>query len=391
MTQGPLAREALGRQAIRSGMLLAGGRLASRLLVVVRMITVARWLGPEEMGVFGVALLAMTSLDAVTETGLTRALIQRQGDVSRFIRPVRTVQAIRGALLGLATFALAPAIGSALHAPQAVGPVRAIAALPVITGLEPLFFPLSERRLQFGRVVALQSISAAGELVVGLALAWWRPDAWSLVIARLAAALIRLAGCYVLSPDDRGMTLRLAPLRELRSFGGWVFASALLSYAFIHGGDWAIGRLLDLDALGLYTMAFSICTLATTEIAAVVHQVSFPVFSSIQDSLPRLRAAFGQSFGLLGMSTAGLASILCAVAPDIPRTVLGEEWRGIVPLVPWLALWSLCSVLAGGIAMLFQALGRPRLWAATVAVMLVIYATAIGPATRRGKKATKTA
>jgi O-antigen/teichoic acid export membrane protein len=49
---------------------LTAARLLTRGFDLARMLTIARWLGPDEMGVYAVATLALTALDQLSDFGL---------------------------------------------------------------------------------------------------------------------------------------------------------------------------------------------------------------------------------------------------------------------------------------------------------------------------------
>jgi PST family polysaccharide transporter/lipopolysaccharide exporter len=90
----------LRQRLISNGSALGAAQLVNRLFGFVRTITIARWLGPDEMGVYAVAALVISGLDQLTEIGLRSALIQRHGSVGAFIPGVRTVHALRGLIVG---------------------------------------------------------------------------------------------------------------------------------------------------------------------------------------------------------------------------------------------------------------------------------------------------
>jgi len=366
-----------------SGAALIGARFLSRIFDLLRMLTIARWLGPAEMGVYAVATLVLTVLDQFSETGLRMALIQRQGGIDRYILPVRTVQALRGVFLGIFVYLTAPWIASFFDSPKSIDILRVIALLPVIRGLEPLFGTLAQRELLFRPVVMLQISSTLISLIVGITAAYYRPDAWALVWAALSAAVVRTVGAHILS-DSKSLwfTTDWKSLRDLRNFGFWIFFTSIISYLFIKGGDWMIGYLLDVKSLALYQMAFFTCTLANSEIGSVVSQLSYPVYSQMQHDRLMLQKVFRQSFSLISIITLTIAGLVCSCSPDFYRLVLGEKWLPALPLVPWLTVWGVCSMFASSIAKLFHALGRPKIWAQTVLVMTILMAVGIYPMAR---------
>ncbi len=368
---------------LRGGIALTSARLLTRLFDLVRMLTVARWLGPDEMGVYAVGSLVVSALDECTQTGLAAALIQRQGGISPYILPARTVRAARGFLLGLVVFLSAPWMAHFFSSPGSLNILRTIALLPVINGFEPLFQTLSRKELDFTRIVMLQTGATLTALTVGLVAAAVRPDAWAMVWSALTNAFVLAVGAHFLSqPSQLKFSLHWKPLRDLRGFGFWIFISSIIAYSFLKGGDWVIGRLLDTKALALYEMALLISTTATAEVGQVVSNLSLPVFSQLQQDRERLFNAFRQSFGLLSLVTFAMATLVCAASPDLYRLALGNKWLAALPLIPWLTAWGICSIFGSVIAGLFQALGRPKTWVWITLPMLGLFAAGVYPMTR---------
>ena len=84
---------------------------------------------------------------------------------------------------------------------------------------------------------------------------------------------------------------------------------------------------------------------------------------------------------MISVITLAMAGLVCVCSPDFYPLVLGNQWLGALPLVPWLAIWGVCSLFAGFMGGLFQALGRLRLWVQTVLVMAVLFAIGVIPLT----------
>ncbi len=348
------------------------------------MITIARWLGPEEMGIYAVAALAMATLETFSETGLRQAIIQRPGDISPYLLPVRTVQAVRGLAIGLGVYIAAPFLASFFHSPNSVHIVRVISLLPIINGFEPLYLVLARKELRFKTVVILEVTAAFISLVVGITAAYLRPDAWSLVYASLTGAMIQTIGAHLLTKDrSLGFSFNWRPLKDIRNFGFWIFVFYILMYVFSKGGDWMIGRLLDVKALALYQMSFLICTTVPSEIGGVISQLSFPLFSQLQNDKQRLQTVYLRSFGLISILTFCLAGLVVACAPDFYSLVLGEKWILGLPMVPWLVVYGVCSVFLTAQTGVIAALNRPKINTMILLYASLLFGIGIYPMTRQ--------
>jgi PST family polysaccharide transporter/lipopolysaccharide exporter len=375
--------EDLSGRIVRGGTALMAARIANRALQLIQMMTIARWLGPQEMGVYAVAALLLTTLEFFSETGLRQALIQRKNDISPYLLPVRTVQAIRGLVLGLFLYLSAPAIATFFDSPDSRLIIRVVALIPVITGFEPLYLTQAQKELRFSRMAVLQLSGAMIGLSVGITAAYLKPDAWSLVWANLARVLVITVGAHLLSEKNKlGFSFRWSPLRDISTFGFWVFLSTITAYAFRQGGDWVIGRLLDVNALALYRMTFVICTTITMEFGSVVKGLAFPVYSKLQNDQQLLQTAFRNTFGLIAIVTLGVAALVAGCARDFYYLVLGEKWVPALPLVPWLTIWGICGTFGGAQGGIFRAVNKPKYMSITTLCMTLLFTISVYPMTR---------
>lgn len=378
---------AIGKQLIRGGITLSAARLATRVLSVASALTVPRWLGPAEMGIFAVAMLAINAINAFTESGFTLAFMQRKVDYEKYILPVRTVNTLRGFALGLGIYVAAPYVAAWMNVPRSVSLLRVLALAPVITGLMPMIWTLASKRLLFGYEAKYNVGMTVVSLAITIPLAWFLKNAWALVWGMLLSDLIGVVVSTLMSREGRGFTRELRLLKDLQGFGFWIFLTGIVSYLFINGGNWLIGRLLDVQILAVYTLAFKFSTMFTGEAGAIINQMMLPVFSHIQDDLPRLRTGFRKSFGILAMIVIGVGALFCVVSRDYFIIVLGGKWSAYTTLfnnlLPWLTLWGVCSAFAGAQSGVFQALSKPNWWMWTVVAMCALMLLFILPAVQR--------
>jgi len=68
----------LREKTIKGGFWVFSLRTVSRLFQLARTIVLARLLSPNDFGLFGIALLALSALDTFSQTGFKQALIQKK-------------------------------------------------------------------------------------------------------------------------------------------------------------------------------------------------------------------------------------------------------------------------------------------------------------------------
>jgi len=82
--------ERLFRQAVRSGVWLFALRIIEQGFNLIRLVILARILVPHDFGLFGIALLAMMTLETFSQTGFERALIQKKESIYALLKLIYT-------------------------------------------------------------------------------------------------------------------------------------------------------------------------------------------------------------------------------------------------------------------------------------------------------------
>jgi len=346
---------------------------------LARTVVVARLVGPHELGLMGVALLALGAVEACTATGVETALVTRRGDVAGELDAAFTLQAARGVLLAAALWLAAPLAGSVFAAPGAAPLVRALGAVAVLRGLANPAVAVVMRRIDFARLFWWSLPEAAVGLVVAVGVAVVRHDAWALVAGAAAAQAAATAASYAVLP--RRPRLSLAGAGRLLGYGKWVGGSRLLMFLSLSADNALVGRLLGVGALGLYQLAFRLGELSVVTATRAGLQAALPAFTALGGG-PRLRAGFRAVLGAVAAVNAAYAALVLLLAGPVLRRALGDAW---LPAVPALRILVVAMVFRGIVVVaseLFHAAGRPGLTLQANAVRLAVLLAAILPLMR---------
>jgi len=113
---------------------------------------------------------------------------------------------------------------------------------------------------------------------------------WALAVGVLMSTCITVAISYKMHPFRP--KLALSAWRELWRFSGWMLFSNVTMYAGNRGYDFIIGRVGGAASLGLYTVAYELANLPTTEIVTPATRAIFPGFAKIANDSEQLRHTF---------------------------------------------------------------------------------------------------
>ena len=128
-------------------------------------------------------------------------------------------------------------------------------------------------------------------------------------------------------------------LKELFSFGSKLLLSGLIGALYSNIYYLVIGKYFTATELGYYTRADQFQALPSSNLQGIIARVSYPILSTIQNDIPRLREAYKVLIRSTMFITFNLMLGLAAVGKPLILTLIGEKW---VPSVIYLQM--LCFV-----------------------------------------------
>lgn len=373
------AQQQMAQRLRKSTAALFLGQAISHIVLVVRSIILARLLEVADFGLFGIALLMLTTLEAFSQTGLQSALIQKRDDIHDYLDTAWTLQVLRGLILSILSIALAPLVASWFGVPEVTLIIQVIGLKLLFRGLANIQITHLQRNIAFGRVTLYNLIIAFTDLVVAITLALSSAGVWALVWGVLTGEIVGLIASYVLKPYCPHFKLDWQRARELLDFGRWVAGSNLVVYLLFQGDDLIVGKMLGPVALSLYQMAYRFANLSVTQVAHVANQISFPMLARLQHNPHEMRRVYIQTLDLVLLCVLPLNVVLWVTAPSIIELLLGSAWLPAVPALQILTLFTAARTVLGTFSGLFQALGVPEELFRVSLIQLLVMALLICP------------
>lgn len=371
------------RQVLRSGLWTLGLRLSSRALGFVRTIVLARLLFPADFGLIAMAMLFVTGLDSITQTGMQQALIQKKTGARECLDTAWAVTLARSLVLCLTLVFAAPFVAEFFATPRLTDILRVVSLSVLLGGFANIGIVFFQKDLEFDRQFAFEWWASVLEFGLTVLLAAVQRDVWALVWGGLAGNVLRVILSYALHPYRPSFRFDPAAFRELLDFGKWVSGFAVVGFAVSQLDSILLGRMLGVSPLGYYQMAFLTAVIPSSEVAIAFSMVVFPSFSMLQDQPGRLRESFEKVLQVSAMVCMPIGFGILAVAPEFVRVVLGERWQEIALTMQVLSVMGIAKALEGTTNSLLMAVGRPGLLMGFSLLQLCILAAALYPLTLR--------
>ena len=351
----------LHHKAIRSSVWVAASSAGVAVLNFGRGIVLAWLLAPEVFGLMAVCLMATRLIEIFTETGFGAALIHRQQRFEEARDTAFTMMFVRGLALTLLAALTAPWVARFYDEPILASLVAVNGLSFVFTGCRNLNTVALQKELNLRRVTYLELTTSLMTFVTSLGLAYWLRSAWALVYAQVASAAINSLLSFVIVPGRIRFRFDPAVAKELYQYGRFMTGLAIVVFLTRELDNALIGKLLGMETLGYYVVAYSLATIPTDYLSRFIARVLFPMFSKLQHDPDGLRAEYARGIRLITAIMVPVSVAIFVLAPEIVRALYGARWSAAAAPLRILALFGCFRALWLLNGYLYNAIGKPHI------------------------------
>lgn len=323
---------------LRRSLLVASlGRYAAAAVSFLTLAVTARILTPADFGVVAMGLSVVAVFEALREFGTSTYIIQAPDLTHRDIRTAFTVMMLTTAsLVGMAWLAAAP-IALYVRAPGLVGYLHV--ALPglLIGPFLATAIALMRRNLMFGTVVRIEASAAVAQGLTAIAMASLGFGAASFAFAGVVYCIVAaLLACHA-TGDLSIFRPCLDNWRNSARFAAYDGVTTVLNRVWDMAPPFVFGRVIGIDAVGIYGRASAICQWPEKILFAGLGAVLLPAFASGERAGHDRKAAYLSALSYITVLQWPALVMLIVLAEPAVRLLLGSQWLSAVPVVRILA------------------------------------------------------
>ncbi|MBO1769115.1 oligosaccharide flippase family protein [Agrococcus sp. TF02-05] len=314
-----------------------GNTLVLRLGTLAIGIALARLLGPEEFGIFAIAMVTLMAVLSFNELGVSLAVIRWRDDPATIAPTVNTIAAVSSALLTAVVLFGAPWLSAMLGDGRAAPVVQVISLSIVLNGLVATSAAVMQREfLQRQRTIAdqINTWLGAGLSLLLVLLGW---GAMGLAVGRLIASIVFAAMILRWSPVPYRFGWNPAIARRLVRFGLPLAAASIIVFASGYADQMVVGSLLGAQALGFYVLAFNLAAWPVSIFSLPLRAVAPAAFSAIKAESERVSRIFTRVLAILSCVAVPVCLAASGAAVPVIEFVYGPAWLPAAEPLLWLA------------------------------------------------------
>ena len=351
------------------GMLLFGGMGLAQLLSFTRNAIIGHTLSPRDFGIAASITLLLQAVETLSDLGHDRLIVQAEDGYSdRFLATTHTVSLLRGILLALVLYLMAPYAARFFAIGEAQNAFALIALVPLIKGAMHFDCRRAQRQLNNRPQMLIETVPQALALALTFPVIARVPGFDAVVILAIVQAAAGTIIAHYLAPSSYRLGFDRDIVRRLVIFG-WPILLSALPLAAVYQGDRAIiGRLAGMEPLAVYSAAFMITMVPGLLAARAGHALMLPIFSAtLRDGRQLL-----SRFAVMTEATAILAALYLALfivaGGQLLPLAFGSAYGGHEQLIAVLAgMWAIRMIQAvPGMALMAAGQTKPFLVAGLI-------------------------
>ena len=351
----------LKEQAIKGTMWTTIQQWSNKFVSLITFSILARLLEPDSFGLIALAGTFLAFITLFVDQGFSTAIIQRKELEPEHLDTAFWTNVAIAWVMATITFGIAGFGADFFKEPSLTPVVRWLSLSFIISSFNSVQSAILTKRLEFKLLAMRSLISTFISAVVGITMAFMGYGVWSLVAQRLSAGVVEGIVLWQASDWRPQWKFSRKHFHDLFAFGINMVGINILNFFVTSGDNLLIGYFLGSTALGYYDLAYRLLLVVTSLFVGVISSIAMPIFSSIQDDLPRLRKVLYEFVELTNTIAFPIFLGMSVLAPELIVVVFGEQWE---PSIPVMQILNLLGILWSGFyynTPLITAIGKPQL------------------------------
>ena len=311
-------------------------RFGSLLILFTANVVLARLLTPEDFGLVGILMAFVMISQILIDGGFGNALIQQKKITTVDCSTVFYTNIVVAIACYVALFFGADAIASFYDQPSLAQLIKVLGLVVVIDAFGVVQNNLLMKEVDFKRITIVKVGAALVSSVIAIVAAIYGLGIWSLVVQYLVNSIMKSMLLWIMSSWRPILAYSKSSFKTLFNYGSKLLLASVLSEAYRNLQVLIIGKYFPKAEVGYYSQAKHLQDVPVTSIMTVVNQVTFPIFSKLQDDKEQLKRGLSRSVKILTFLNFPLMMCLVIMAEPIFRLLFGEQWLPAVPYFQWL-------------------------------------------------------
>ena len=333
--------------------------VAQFLVQMAQMIILAHYLSTKDFGLMAIVVIFTAFGQLLFDSGVSNAVIYKQNITQDQLSSLYWLNVMVSFGVYILLLVITPLIVYLYHQDQLGRLLPLCGIIFLCMPFSQIYSILMQKNLMFQKISHITIVSLGIGFVVSIDLARHGWGVYAMAYGSIASSLTQSILYVYFGRKWFGLKLHfsLQDIKPFLSFGFYQLGEKIINFFSTRVDQLLIGSLLGVNALGFYSLAFSIIIKPVYLFNQMITRVMFPVFSNIQSNRIALKKAYLKMLEFIIFVIAPLMFGVSFLAMPIVYVFLGEKWLPSAPLIEIIAFAGLLRATGNPSGALLLSLG----------------------------------
>lgn len=334
--------------------------VVANILQLIQVAILARFLEPSAFALMALVNVVIGFSQAFLDMGISNAIIHRQEVSKEKLSTLYWVNVVSGFFIFILIVLVAPLVASFYRESELTKLIYMLAISFIIQPFGQQFMVLWQKELRFRDIANIEITTKFISLIVSVYLAYKGYGVYALLYGTLVSVLSQTAQFMYkgLQEYRPSFVFKLGEIKEFLSFGAYQMGEKTINYFNSQIDTILIGKLLGMEALGLYTIAKQIIMRPAQIINPIITKVTFPTMAKIQYDILRLKNIYLKTINYLSSVNFPIYAFIFIFAHDIVMIIFGEKYFEAIYIMQILSVWGAMRSTGNPVGSLLLARGK---------------------------------
>lgn len=343
---------------------MGASELVIRVFRLFTTVILARFLSAEDYGLAAIVLMTYEFIRVFTRNGIADKIVQAEADeVEELCRTAYGLNWIIALVLFIVQCLASLAIAQFYNNSHLIVPICLIAITYLIYPLAMVQTALIRRENRLNILALISSVQVSTDNILTAIFALSGMGMWAIVLPKFLVAPIWIILTFKYHSWRMTKTFTFDKWQQITSFASRILGIELLTI-FRENVDYLlIGRLIGVEALGIYYFAFNAGLGISLSVINAIRVSLFSDLCDIKSQTELFTQRYSQSLRKIALMIVPLVVLQSSLAPLYVPLIFGQKWveRGAVPVLILICCSALSRPFADAASLMFRAFGQPQI------------------------------
>lgn len=334
--------------------------LITTILQLLQLAILARFLEPSAFGLMALVTVVIGFSQAFLDMGISNAIIHKQEISKNQLSTLYWINVLAGLVLFCIIVLIAPFVSEFYKESELTSLIIIVGLTFIIQPFGQQFMILWQKEMRFSEIAKIDISNKFISLIVSVYFAYKGYGVYALVYGTLAGMIIQtiLFMYKGLKEYKPSFVFKINEIKEFLSFGAYQMGEKTINYFNFQIDTILIGKLLGIEALGVYTIAKQIVMRPMQVVNPIISKVTFPMMAKIQDDNEKLKNIYLKTINYLSSINFPIYAFIFIFSPEIVNLMFGEKYFQAINIMQILSIWAAIRSTGNPIGSLLLAKGK---------------------------------